>query len=144
MPMITPHLPAQPTASGGMLLLGVHSWQNVDALRRRRVIRKLNREELNHDGLVVMRFIMPERKPLVASARGKMLPMVQRRERTSRELKTASVPIYCASRWPRSITPNLPTSTFWQMPSSATQQHCRTSLWAVQRTTRWSTCTSLD
>ena len=85
MPMITPHLPAQPTASGGMLLLGVHSWQNVDALRRRRVIRKLNREELNHDGLVVMRFIMPERKPLVASARGKMLPMVQRRERTSLE-----------------------------------------------------------
>ena len=68
-----------------MLLLGVHSWQNVDALRRRRVIRKLNREELNHDGLVVMRFIMPERKPLVASARGKMLPMVQRRERTSLE-----------------------------------------------------------
>ena len=66
-------------------MLGVHSWQNVDALRRRRVIRKLNREELNHDGLVVMRFIMPERKPLVASARGKMLPMVQRRERTSLE-----------------------------------------------------------
>jgi hypothetical protein len=41
----------------GTLYLGVHSWQNAESLRRRRVIRKLNSHTL--DKVVMMRFIMP-------------------------------------------------------------------------------------